>query len=535
MADGLLSRLSGRPRPPVRAFGPGLIRLPAMNRQFRAKCAVFGDGRCLIAEGFATDRDLRARLQALRRAGSIPVELEEEVVPADAVAAAWRDASGDGTASAAELGRRLLDLLSAAAEANASDLVIEVSDADGAMVQALVNDRLLLIDRLSAEEGRAVLGYMFHAKDEGSQQSSYRRTAFQGFSLTAGDGIRLPPGVTALRCQRGPHDGGGDHLFARLLYADRIAEGRTLEDLGFSAEESAVFSEVRRSLHGGIILGGSTGDGKSTTLAVNLALQVAEFERELNIISVEDPVELRIPGVLQIAVATSGSAEEREQHFASALRHFVRVHPASGMVSEIRDREGARQVLQFVDTGHQVWTTLHVRSANGILFRLLDLGVSEAEVCKPGNIALLAKQTLLPLLCPSCALPAPADGRPPPPWLARRIGAWPRVRFRNPAGCAECLPAGAGHIARQAWTGYLGQTALAEMIRPDDAYLQFVRARDPVAAKAHWTSALGGVPLGRRIWARVEAGDADPFDALRKGAAMAEAGAPGLRVVGPAA
>ena len=71
--------------------------------------------------------------------------------------------------------------------------------------------------------------------------------------------------------------------------------------------------------------------------------------------------------------------------------HFCRVHPASGMVSEIRDADAARQVLQFIDTGHQVWTTIHVHSANAILFRLLDMGVGTAEVCKPGNIELLMK------------------------------------------------------------------------------------------------------------------------------------------------
>ena len=78
--------------------------------------------------------------------------------------------------------------------------------------------------------------------------------------------------------------------------------------------------------------------------------------------------------------------------------HFCRVHPASGMVSEIRDADAAREVLQFIDTGHQVWTTIHVHSANAILFRLLDMGVSPAEVCKPGNVVLLMKQTLLPRL-----------------------------------------------------------------------------------------------------------------------------------------
>ena len=67
--------------------------------------------------------------------------------------------------------------------------------------------------------------------------------------------------------------------------------------------------------------------------------------------------------------------DERAEHFKEALMHFCRVHPASGMVSEIRDADAARQVMQFIDTGHQVWTTIHVHSANAILFRLIDMGV----------------------------------------------------------------------------------------------------------------------------------------------------------------
>ena len=519
---GLLDRLLGRSGPAAAPedFGPGLIRHRAMDRTFRARAAVYGDGRLLVAQDHLHDRDLRSRLQALRRSGAIPTVLEEEAAPAEAVAAAWRDATGDGTASAAELGGRLLDLLQMAADARASDFIIEWHPG-GCDVLAIINDRKILIDHLAAAEGAPLLSFLFHAKDEGSSQSSYRRNAFQGFSVTASGDLRLPAGVTALRCQRGPHDGGGDHCYARLLYADRIGNDRTLEDLGFTAAQAAVFAEVRRSLHGGVFLGGSTGDGKSTTLAVNLALQIAESDRLLNVVTVEDPVEYRIDGALQIAVATSGSGEEREKHFAEALRHFVRIHPASGMVGEIRDRETAKQVLQFVDTGHQVWTSIHVHSANGILFRLLDLGVSEAEVAKPGNIALLVKQTLLPKLCPSCSLEAPAGDAPVPAWLADRLAGWP-VRFRRPEGCGRCRSEGRSRLTAQAWNGYTDTTAVAETIRPDDGYLEHVRARDPVGARRHWLDHLGGIPLGKRIWEAVLASEVDPFDALAKGADVAD-------------
>ena len=92
--------------------------------------------------------------------------------------------------------------------------------------------------------------------------------------------------------------------------------------------------------------------------------------------------------------------------------------------------------------GHQVWTTIHVHSANAILFRLLDMGVGTAEVCKPGNIELLMKQTLLPRLCEACALTEPSGGKAVPDWLGRHLRSWPLVRFRNPQGWPGLQPRG---------------------------------------------------------------------------------------------
>ncbi len=169
-------------------------------------------------------------------------------------------------------------------------------------LHGIVNDRKLqLAEPLPADEGREVMGFLFHCKDEGSAQTSYQRSAFQGFSIRAGGQVPLPATVSALRCQRGPHEPDGDHLFARLFYRDRIERGTTLESLGFSDEEAEVFSEIRMSLRGGIFLGGSAGDGKSTTLATNLALQMEEAEGQLNVVTIEDPVEYPIPGAVQIA------------------------------------------------------------------------------------------------------------------------------------------------------------------------------------------------------------------------------------------
>ena len=490
-----------------------------MDARFRRLCAVFADGRCLIAEGYEPDDRLRLALVTLREAGAIPPVLAEESATLEEIAALWRA----GEAGGASVGggtavRRLRSLLADAASARASDVVFE-QGRDACKVFAIVNDRKLPLSApLTAEEGRQIMGFLFHCKDEGSSQTSYRRASFQGFSIRAGGPVPLPDGISALRCERGPHDPDADHLFARLFYQDRLDEEMTLERLGFSGEEVALFAEIRMAMQGGIFIGGRAGDGKSTTMAVNLALQMAEMAGQLNLVTLEDPVEYRIPGAIQIAVPTAGAGETRAGHYKQALMHFCRVHPASGMVSEIRDADAARQVLQCIDTGHQIWTTIHVHNANAILFRLIDLGVGAAEVAKPGNVALLMKQTLLPGLCPSCALERPAGGRAVPDGLISRLGGLEGVRFRNAEGCEECRRDN-GEVSARAWNGYLGQTAIAESIRPDAGYLRFVRDGDPLGAWAWWRSELGGVPIGVRIRAMVKRGAVDPFDALLKGGA----------------
>ena len=530
----LLTRHSKRTggEPPKKPDAKLLIRAPSMDARFRRICAVFAGGRCLIARGYEADARLRSTLLALRQSGAIPVAVTEETATLEEIAVAWRSTSAALSPAAGEAAARLVKrLFEDAAAARASDVVFETGGG-ACHVFAIVNDRKLpLAEPMTAEEGREAAGFLFHCKDEGSSQTSYRRGSFQGFSIRAGGQVPLPTGISALRCQRGPHEPDGDHLFARMFYSDRLDADMTLERLGFSEAEATVFAGIRMAPHGGVFIGGTAGDGKSTTLAANLALQMAEFDGQLNLVTIEDPVEYRIPGAVQIAVPTSGLGDERAGHFKEALMHFCRVHPASGMVSEIRDADAARQVMQFIDTGHQVWTTIHVHSANAILFRLIDMGVGVAEVTKPGNVALLMKQTLLPLLCLDCALERPADGREAPESLAARLRGNNSVRYRNPKGCLRCRREDGGAVAARARNGYIEQTAIAETIRPDAGYLGFVRDRDPLGAWAYWRQEMGGAPIGGKIWKLVAEGAVDPFDALLKGAGTEHEASASLTVV----
>lgn len=520
--DTWWGRLLFREKPPE-VMPSGLLRWERMDERFRERCAVWADGRVVIAEGYGDDLDVREVLAELQRAGALPEVLREDTGSLLEVAEIWRGNRVEG--QRLELNTRvvqgLVELFEVAARARASDVVFE-KGADDCRVFAIVNDRKRpLGSAMTVREADQVFGFLFFVKDEGSRQTSLQRGSFQGFSVRRSENFPLPKEISALRCQMGPHEPDGHHLFVRLFYRDQVGGQKTLEDLGFEPELAALFREIRMSKYGGVFIGGTTGDGKSTSLSVNLNLQMKEHGGRLNLVTLEDPVEYDIDGAVQIAVPTVGVGEERDYRFQEALMHFVRIHPASGMVGEIRDRMGARQVLQFIDSGHQIWTTIHVHSANGILFRLLDLGVTVAEVTKRGNVRALMKQTLVSVLCPECSKPKPPGGAETPAALLEVLG--PGVRYRNPEGCKACRKAGESDLSRAAWAGYARPLAVAEWIVPNDGYLKFVGDRDVIGAWNYWVNEMGGVPIGQKIWRAVAQGRVDPEDALLKGAEIGEA------------
>ena len=159
-----------------------LIRVPAMDARFRRICAVFAGGRCLIARGYEADARLRSALLALRQSGAIPAAVAEETATLEEIAECWRAAGAASSPAAGEAAaRRIKRLFEDAAAARASDVVFETGGG-ACHVFAIVNDRKLpLAEPMTAEEGREAAGFLFHCKDEGSSQTSYRRGSFQGF------------------------------------------------------------------------------------------------------------------------------------------------------------------------------------------------------------------------------------------------------------------------------------------------------------------------------------------------------------------
>lgn len=235
----------------------------------------------------------------------------------------------------------------------------------------------------------------------------------------------------------------GERAVMRILEKEQGA--LTLEQLGMPEQVRARFSELIRAPHGVFLVTGPTGSGKTTTLYA--ALQQVHSP-DLNIITVEDPVEYDLEGVGQIPVNVKTGMT-----FEKGLRALLRQDPDVIMVGEIRDIETAQVAVQASLTGHRVFSTLHTNDAAGSITRLVDMGI-EPYLVASSLVGAMA-QRLVRKLCADCRVLRPADaGERQLLGSAGRAG----VSLYHPGGCAACM-----------YTGYRGRTGIYELLVVDDA------------------------------------------------------------------
>jgi type IV pilus assembly protein PilB len=224
----------------------------------------------------------------------------------------------------------------------------------------------------------------------------------------------------------------GESVVMRLL--DKSRRAPTLHELGFSETMRDAFREIVARPTGALLVTGPTGSGKSTTLYAALS----EINRpEINVITVEDPVEYRLGGINQVQINNRAGLT-----FSSALRSILRSDPDVVMVGEIRDVETAKISIEAALTGHFVLSTLHTNDAPGALTRLTEMGV-EPFLTSSAVSGVLA-QRLARTLCSHCAVPY----RPSEEELLaarvphERIGQFMETEFKRKVGCARCSQTG---------------------------------------------------------------------------------------------
>ena len=249
----------------------------------------------------------------------------------------------------------------------------------------------------------------------------------------------------------------GESVVMRLLRQDGGMV--SLEDLGMPAAMLERFRTIIRRNSGMVLVTGPTGSGKTTTLYAALA-EINTVEQK--IITVEDPVEYRLPGINQVQVN-----EKIDLSFSRVLRSALRQDPDVLLIGEMRDAETAQIGLRAAMTGHLVLSTLHTRDAAGTLFRLVDMGTPRFMVAS--SVQAVIAQRLLRRVCESCSephIPTPQESA----WLlAEGLAEAQWGGLLQARGCSHCNA-----------TGYHGRMGVYEMLE---------MGREMVEAAAHENSA----------------------------------------------
>ena len=247
----------------------------------------------------------------------------------------------------------------------------------------------------------------------------------------------------------------GEKTVMRLTSKDGLTKPKSA--LGFDAEQEKVFDNILSNPHGIILVTGPTGSGKSTTLYTSLSELNTE---DVNIITVEDPVEANINGINQVQVNNKA-----DMTFAAALRSILRQDPDIIMIGEIRDGETAGIAVQAAITGHLVVSTLHTNSAASTITRLIDMGI-ESYIAGDAVVGVIA-QRLVRRLCTTCKQPRLVEDEE-----RVQLGI-PEdeedVIIYEPQGCPLCN-----------YTGYSGRIGVYEMM-PVSRALQAVIASGATA------------------------------------------------------
>lgn len=284
----------------------------------------------------------------------------------------------------------------------------------------------------------------------------------------------------------------GEKVVIRVIDPHKILYN--LEALGFTYDNLLRFRQVIQVPNGIVLVTGPTGSGKNTTLYAALSELNSE---EVNICTVEDPVECNISGINQFQVNGAAGFE-----FSTALRHLLRQDPDIVMVGEIRDMDTASIAVQAALTGHLVLSTLHTNDAPGAVTRLLDLGVAAYLVS--ASLRGVLAQRLVRKICANCK-----TEYEPPPSIRKMVegDAGGIGKFYRGVGCKKCRN-----------TGYAGRIAIHELFVPDDEVMEMIN--DHVSTKKLRSKALqkGMVPLYADGIEKVKAGIVSIEEILRTAA-----------------
>lgn len=395
---------------------------------------------------------------------------------------------GESTSSFSDQQRHLRDLVYEAVLQGVSDIHIQVRQAY-TKIRMRQHGELRLYAEWSEKLGREIASVAFN-KETDHATSHFNPLIPQDASMP----LKVHGKDIRLRLASVPAHGGFDMVMRILATGEERT--KTLEELGYTANQVEIIKTALKLPFGAIIVAGPTGSGKTTTLAS--CMEMVESTQKLY--SIEDPVEKVVEEATQVPVNT----EKEDRSFANMGRAALRMDPDVIILGEMRDEDTAHVMIRASITGHLVLTTLHTNRATAIVTRLVDMGISPVLLSDSSVLRCLMCQRLIPKVCPSCSIPlrsSPKHQAFIPDWEAV-LGSEiiEKARARGP-GCAQCNRSGVS-----------GRTVCAEVIWVDEESRQLIQKCDTL----NWEKYLkenGWVDFTKRAIQLIEEGICDPFDA----------------------
>jgi len=404
--------------------------------------------------------DIRDALLLLRRGPATPPAFAQ-----DGAADARVLDIGNHDAASGDAAARLNEILLEALRASASDIHFEALPG-GLRLRLRIDGVLETAGQMDGEAlARRVVSRIKVLAD---LDIAEQRVPQDGRMAIASSGRRIDLRVSVMPSVH------GEDVVLRILDEQRLAGeagALRLDALGFDATAMGFIRAMSRRPHGLLLVTGPTGSGKTTTLYAALAEVNGGLDK---IVTIEDPVEYQLPGVLQIPVN-----EAKGLTFARGLRSILRHDPDRIMVGEIRDEETAQIAVQAALTGHSVFSSVHANDVFAVLGRFLQLGVDAHNFVSALNG--IVAQRLLRGVCAHCATPAEVPAR-----LADEV-----AQLQSEQPVASIAPLSGTGCAACRGTGHSGRHAVAQTLAVEDTLREAIAARGSLAQLKQMARARG--------------------------------------------
>ncbi len=453
--------------------------------------AYFSGGEIIISRTHRYDGRVLAFLDLLRaRARPMRMPFYSDLGLVSAIYKSYDARLGGGPRNARDYDNQMqkdfVDIVARAAAQKVSDIHIEV--ADQTTIYFRIDGSMQPVLEYNSQWGESFVRAAFASSDMSNAnyaQNEYQSAQKDGHTPLRGTkDLYLPLGILSIRMQFNPIAFGSRYVVMRLLY-DNPSEGIKTEQ-EFGEYERRLLMRLRAFPTGLVIVAGPTSSGKSTTLVRNMSLMLKEHNYEINMITVENPVEQKIFGAHQMPVVNTTNEEQREEKYTEALAAALRSDPDTLMVGEIRTLAAAQLTVRGALSGHNVWTTLHANSAMAALTRLLDLGIEPFKLKEETMMRGLISMRLFKKLCPYCR--ERLIDHPEHPAYSRVLNAFGELGLRQVyirgAGCSECKG-----------TGTLGRIKAGEIIITNSEFLRLALAGNTDGALRYWLEDMDGRTL----------------------------------------